>query len=276
MSLCYVVLALKAGTTVSGSWSADQFFGIPSGAELLVAGLIGTTVVPYNLFLGSGIASGTDIKSMRIGLGGAIFLGGVISLSIMMAGAMIPPDFSFQKMYTTFHQEGNQIMAVIAALGLFAAGLSSAITCPLAAALTAEIMLSKQVPGFSRRKPGFHGVWIVVLGIGGLFMFLNGSPVSAIITAQAINGMLLPIVAFLLLLLVNNSRVLAPEFRNGLSYNILSCIILMTIIWLGMNSLQSVAHKLFGWDRGYWLNWALAATGAILFMAAILRKQRPN
>jgi NRAMP (natural resistance-associated macrophage protein)-like metal ion transporter len=38
---------------------------LPPGSPLLVMGLIGTTVVPYNLFLGSGIARGQKLGELR-------------------------------------------------------------------------------------------------------------------------------------------------------------------------------------------------------------------
>ena len=49
---------------------------VPAGSSLLVLGLVGTTVVPYNLFLGSGIARGPRLGEARFGLAVAIVLGG--------------------------------------------------------------------------------------------------------------------------------------------------------------------------------------------------------
>ena len=41
---------------------------LPAGSGLLVLGLVGTTVVPYNLFLGSGLARGQQLGELRFGL----------------------------------------------------------------------------------------------------------------------------------------------------------------------------------------------------------------
>ena len=57
---------------------------IPFGAELLTIGLIGTTVVPYNLFLGSRLAKAQEIKSMRRGLSLSVIIGGLISASLLL------------------------------------------------------------------------------------------------------------------------------------------------------------------------------------------------
>ncbi len=59
---------------------------VPPDAGLLVLGLIGTTVVPYNLFLGSGIARGQKLGEARLGLGVAIVFGGLIAMAVMLVG----------------------------------------------------------------------------------------------------------------------------------------------------------------------------------------------
>ena len=64
--------------------------GTPPGAGLLVLGLVGTTVVPYNLFLGSGLAAGQDLKEIRFGLTVAVLLGGLISMGVLVVGATVP------------------------------------------------------------------------------------------------------------------------------------------------------------------------------------------
>ncbi len=40
---------------------------LPAGSSVLALGLVGTTVVPYNLFLGSGLASGGRLAETRFG-----------------------------------------------------------------------------------------------------------------------------------------------------------------------------------------------------------------
>uniref|UniRef100_UPI004048E72D NRAMP family divalent metal transporter n=1 Tax=Roseivirga sp. TaxID=1964215 RepID=UPI004048E72D len=48
----------------------------PKGSVLITLGLVGTTIVPYNIFMGSGLAKGQNLKFMRFGLILAIILGG--------------------------------------------------------------------------------------------------------------------------------------------------------------------------------------------------------
>ncbi|HUF78145.1 MAG TPA: divalent metal cation transporter, partial [Thermoanaerobaculia bacterium] len=67
----------------------------PPGAGLLVLGLIGTTVVPYNLFLGSGLAVGQRLPEIRFGLAVSVVLGGLISMGVLVVGAAMAGPFAF-------------------------------------------------------------------------------------------------------------------------------------------------------------------------------------
>jgi NRAMP (natural resistance-associated macrophage protein)-like metal ion transporter len=69
---------------------------LPAGSALLAIGLVGTTVVPYNIFLGSGIAAGQSLGELRLGLAVAIGLGGLISMGVLVAGTAVDGEFTFQ------------------------------------------------------------------------------------------------------------------------------------------------------------------------------------
>ena len=106
------------------------------GGGLLVLGLIGTTVVPYNLFLGSGISTGQSIKQMRSGLVVAIVLGGIISMAVLVTGTAMTGDFTFPALAETLDNYLGGAGRIILGVGLFAAGFTSAVTAPLASAIT--------------------------------------------------------------------------------------------------------------------------------------------
>jgi len=67
----------------------------PAGSLLLINGLIGTTIVPYNLFFGSGISQGQSLAEMRLGIWVAVVLGGIISVALLIAGLLVTGDFSY-------------------------------------------------------------------------------------------------------------------------------------------------------------------------------------
>ncbi len=219
---------------------------IPKGAILTVAGLVGTTVVPYNLFLHAAIVQERwkgkdDLKAARRDIGISILLGGLVSMSIVITSAV-----AFYGTDTVVNNAsdlaiqlepilGNWATAFIG-IGLFAAGLTSAVTAPLAAAYaTCGIMGWKK----DMKSARFRSIWMVILGIGVVLSAVGLKPVPAIVFAQAANGILLPIIAIYLLWVMNDKKLLG-EHRNHLSMNIIGGLVVLVAIFLGLRSLLSV------------------------------------
>ena len=196
-------------------------------AMLLVLGLVGTTVVPYNLFLGSGLARGQGLADMRFGLAIAIGLGGAISMAVLVTGTAIAGGFSFEALADVLRQRFGDAGRWGLALGLFAAGFSSAVTAPLAAAMTARSLLGDEAdPGrWSPRSWRYRATWLGVLAAGLAFGVSGIRPVPAIIAAQALNGMMLPLIAAFLVLAVNDRQLLG-ERVNGALGNLAALVVL--------------------------------------------------
>jgi manganese transport protein len=114
---------------------------MPEGSTLLVLALVGTTVVPYNLFLGSGLAQGRDLAETRFGLAVAVLLGGVVSMAVLVVGSSVDGFTDFAQLGETLGLRLGGWAGPLLGLGLFAAGFSSATTAPLAAAITANGLL---------------------------------------------------------------------------------------------------------------------------------------
>lgn len=214
----------------------------PENGGLLVLGLVGTTVVPYNLFLGSGLARGQKLNEMRFGLAVAILLGGLISMAVLVVGAAITTEFSFSAIAETLASRLGSWAEVFFAAGLFAAGFSSAITAPLAAAITARSVLhpaggDEEIPTEWRDQGrNYRAVWIGVLLVGAFFGVTGIKPIPVIIFAQALNGVLLPVVAVFLLVTVNDRDLLGDERNGPLANAVLGVVVLLTIL-LGLRSL---------------------------------------
>lgn len=219
---------------------------IPKGSLLTVAGLIGTTVVPYNLFLHASVVSEKwkkpgDIKTARLDILVSIILGGVVSMAIVITSS------------AAFHGSGIEISnasdlaiqlepilgrwaGVFIGTGLFAAGLTSAITAPLAAAYA-----SCGIMGWNKdlRSKRFRAIWMTILIIGIILSAIGLKPLPAIVFAQAANGILLPVVAIYLLWIMNRKKLLG-EHRNKLIMNIIGGAVVLIAVFLGIRSLLSV------------------------------------
>ena len=122
------------------------------------------------------------------------------------------------------------------ALGLFAAGITSAITAPLAAAYVAKGCMGWKGGMTSKR---FRFVWIFVLFLGVLFSSIGIKPIEIIKFAQVANGMLLPVIAGILLWIMNKRSVLG-EYVNSKRQNIFGVVILAITLFLGAKGILKV------------------------------------
>jgi manganese transport protein len=210
---------------------------IPEGSSLLVLGLIGTTVVPYNLFLGSGIAAGQKLGELRFGLCIAILLGGLISMGVLVVGSAVTGHFDFPALSEALSGRLGDWARILFALGLFAAGFSSAITAPLAAAITAQgLFHSGNNDRWHERSWRYRGTWFGVLSTGVVFGLIGVRPIPAIIVAQALNGVLLPFVAAFLLFVVNDRALMGERGINHLFSNIGMGVVVALTIPLGISN----------------------------------------
>jgi Mn2+/Fe2+ NRAMP family transporter len=213
---------------------------LPEGSNLLVLGLIGTTVVPYNLFLGSGIAAGQKLSELRFGLSVSIIIGGVISMGILVVGTAISSSFSFTALSSALSQQIGEWAGTFFAVGLFAAGFSSAVTAPLAAAITAQGLFgATDSQHWRERSWRYRGVWMGVLAAGVFFGVIGVRPIPAIIIAQALNGILLPFVAVFLFIIINDLVLMGDRGVNSWFPNLLMGLVVAVTIVLGVSKTTS-------------------------------------
>ena len=210
---------------------------VPKEAGFLVLGLIGTTVVPYNLFLGSGIAHGQKLKELRFGLSVAVLLGGIISMGVLVVGTAVSGGFSYEALSNTLSLRLGNWAGLFFSIGLFAAGFSSAVTAPMAAAITARGLFdSESNPHWHERSWRYRCVWLGVLVTGLFFGLIDVRPIPAIILAQALNGILLPFVAVFLFLVVNDRSLMGDRGVNRLLSNIFMGMVVAITILLGFSN----------------------------------------
>jgi manganese transport protein len=249
---------------------------LPAGAGLLVLGLVGTTVVPYNLFLGSALARGQNLSDVRLGLVVAIPLGGFISMGILVTGAAVSGPFSFESLAATLSGRLGWWAGPFFAFGLFTAGFSSAITAPLAAALTARSLFAGSRPErWDEHAWRYRAVWLAVLASGVVLALSGVRPIPAILLAQALNGVLLPFVSCFLLIMLNDRALLGDEGLNRPASNALMGAVVAVTLLLGvMNALGATADALGLEPRGPGAFLAASALAAALVAAPVARAVR--
>ncbi len=245
MSLSFVASAILIGPDL-GAIASGFVIGIPSGSLYLITGLIGTTIVGYNLFLHASNVqerwSGPEaIGQARVDTVLSIAIGGLITVTIMVtAAAAFEPGTQISdvgRMAEQLRPLAGPYAELFFSIGLFAAGFTSATTAPLAGAWATTGALGWDS---DLRSPRFRAVWATILGVGILSVLLGGSPVQIIVFAQVVNGILLPIVAIFLIYAMNQQDLLG-EYTNGPVANVLGAIVTIVVVWLGIRTLLDVA-----------------------------------
>lgn len=103
-------------------------------------------------------------------------------------------------------------------------------TAPLAAAYATAGALGWERDLGSRR---FQAVWGIIIIVGTFFAATGTDPVAAIVFAQAANGVLLPVIAVFLLVVMNRSDLLGRH-RNGTATNLLGGFVVLVAAGLGV------------------------------------------
>jgi Mn2+/Fe2+ NRAMP family transporter len=250
MGLAFFTTAIQLTPSITEILKGSFVPKIPDteGAGLLILGLIGTTVVPYDLFLGSGVLDKKQaIGEMRFGLSVAVILGGVISMAIMTVGTVITTEFTYETLSQALTYNIGPYAVYIFGFGMFAAGFSSAITAPLASAITARSLFDQNSNKKWKTKGlYFRLIYVGVLIVGLTFGLADVKPIPAIILAQALNGLILPFVSIFLIYVINDPLLMGENRTNGWISNILMGIVMWVTMIIGVINIVKAIKKVLG------------------------------
>jgi len=206
MGFVFVAIAISMQVEILDIIRHSVLPRVPAGSEILIMGLVGTTVVPYNLFLGSGLSKGHQSGVATIGLVLAITLGGIISIAILVVGTLVSGSFGFDALSGELENSIGSWSHILLGVGLFAAGFTSSITAPIAAVYTMQSVMPYKKSLSNKKSLAYRLIWMIVMGAGLIFGLLDLQPIPAIILAQAINGILLPFIIMFILYVVISER----------------------------------------------------------------------
>jgi len=243
MSISFFITAIITKPDINALVNGVITPKIDSNNLTIILGLIGTTVVPYNLFLHSSLVSEkwssvNKLKVARFESFFSILIGGIVSLSIIITAAsvnnkdvngVIDLAKGLEPLY------GNSAIYFLG-IGLFASGITSSITAPLAAAYVAKSCFGWQD---SLKNIKFRAIWIIILIIGVLVSMVKINPIEIIKFAQFSNSLLLPIIAIILLWLINNKDIISNKYSYRYQ-NIFGFLIVIISLILGTKGLISL------------------------------------
>ena len=236
MSISFLI---TAALTQPKLWEVLQGLFVPriNTDELLtIIGLLGTTVVPYNLFLHAAMVAESPnlpFKELQRDTLVAVGLGGVVSLCIIIAAASIQGNSlaNAADLGEALAPLYGSAAPVFMQFGFFAAGLTSALTAPMAAAFVVAECFQ-----WSTKNWGYRITALLVLLVGIGFTLWGVVPLEIIRFAQIANGLLLPVIGLLLLFTVNNSSLMKGAKPSALQ-NSFFVFIELFFIFLGVKSL---------------------------------------
>ena len=240
MSISFLFTAIATRPSLLSVLSGLFSFKAPAGSLLTIIGLVGTTIVPYNLFLHAELVKEKwndkgDLKFALKDLIIALGLGGLISLSIVITASSIKATdintvgdlaLGLESLFGTFSRQ-------FLAIGLFAAGITSTITAPLAAAYVVCGCFGLST---NLQSNYFKFIWLSIILFGVFFSATGLKLITIIQFAQITNGVLLPIMVGLLLWMMNKSSLLG-NFKNNNLQNAIGFIIIVVSLFLSLRTL---------------------------------------
>ena len=234
---------------------APHIEGDPKYVSLLVA-TIGTTIAPWMIFLAQNNvvdknADENDIILQRIDTStGSIIACAIAWFIIITTGAVLYPA-GIQVSDAADAARALEPIAGEWATALFAAGLVAASF--LAACVLPGVTSSAICEAFGWERgadrswgeaPVYRGIITVIIVASGVLVVLPGVDLFQIMmSAQVINGVLLPVLLVFLVFIAGDRHIMGA-YRNGRVWTVLTwaTIVLITVLTIVMFALQALGY----------------------------------
>jgi NRAMP (natural resistance-associated macrophage protein)-like metal ion transporter len=231
-----------------------------SGNELaMVIALVGTTIAPWmQFYLQSSIVDkGVSIEQYRFTridvIGGSAVTLVVAFFVIVACAATIYPGARIETAAdaaVALRPVAGRLASTFFAIGLLNASLFAASILPLATAYTVceGLGWERGVSWKFDQAPHFYGLYtgLIVLGAGSILALSGPWLLKVMVWSQVMNGILLPVVLVVMLILINRSSLMG-EHRNSRTFNVIAgAIALMLIVLSLLLAVASVFPGLLG------------------------------
>ncbi|WP_137878753.1 Nramp family divalent metal transporter [Microbacterium sp. 4NA327F11] len=260
--------------------------GMPAGAQLstvmlLIIGIVGTTVAPWQLFFQQSYVIDKRITprfmnyekaDLWIGIV-VVIVGAGLIISVTAATFAGRPEFgNFTDALGVAKGLGTyvgQIAGVLFAIALIDASIIGAAAVGLSTSYALGDVLG--LKHSLHRKPseakGFYAVFAGLLLVSAVVVLIPGSPLGLLtVGVQTLAGVLLPSATVFLLLLCNDKQVLGP-WVNGRWLNLFTSVVIAILVML---SIVLTASVLFPDITSSTILWILGGGSAITIVAGIV------
>lgn len=218
---------------------------VPAGSLMTCVALIGTTVVPYNLFIHANSAvrswhSTDEIPLANFDCTMSMTVGGIVTAAVLITSGTIMrglPVTNAIDMAVQLRPTLGALAEPFMAIGLIAAGVSSAVITPLGVSYVLSGLYGWRYDDRTDKRYLIAYMSVILFGI---FVAASGySPTTIIMSAQALNGVFLPI-SVAVVMYLSSSRDIMGDFKNNLVENILGIGVFLISLTIGVSSVLSL------------------------------------
>ncbi len=269
---------------------------LPGGAGglstvmLLVIGIVGTTVAPWQLFFQQSYVIDKRITPRFMKYEKADLCIGIVI--VVVGGAAImgatAAAFAHSHAFGQFTDAaglatGLQAYAGKAAGVLFAIALldasvigAFAVSLSTAYAISDVFGINHALHRGVRNAKGFYAVYAALIGAAAAIVLIPGSPLGLLTEGvQVLAGVLLPSASVFLLLLCNDREVLGP-WVNGRKTNMFTAAVVAILVSLSVILTASVLFPAISSRQIVQIMMACGAVGALAAGCALTRRLRPG
>jgi Mn2+/Fe2+ NRAMP family transporter len=232
-------------------------FHASSAFLLIFISVVGTTITPWMAFFQqSNVAdkglNPSDLPEERIDTGIGIFMTQIIAFFIIVAcGATVfahhisvnPSDpNAFSRIALSLKPLAGQYATLLFAIGLMNASLMAASVLPLTTtyAITEAFGFERGIDKSFREAPAFLTIYTTLILLGAGIALFPDAPLALITNLpNIVNGLMLPLLLPVLLLLANDRRVMGHQV-NGLGANVLSGVVFVFLTLVTLAFLASI------------------------------------
>lgn len=230
-------------------------FSVSGAYFLMIIAVIGTTISPWMQFyiqaaiVDKGVGK-EEYALSRIDVVSGAFFTDFIAYFIIVASAAtiylhnlhVPAAHQItvndaSDVAVALKPLAGKFAALLFALGLLNAAVFTASILPLSTAyyVCEAFGFERGIEHRFRDAKVFYGLYLALIVIGAAAVIVPGAPLLAIILwSQVLNGVLLPVILILMLLLINNKRLMG-EWTNNAAFNAIAwatvaIVIVLTLI----------------------------------------------
>ena len=234
--------------------------GIPEGKLsdilLLVIGIVGTTVAPWQLFFQQSYVIDKRITPRFMAYGKADLWIGIVTVIVGAVAMMVFCAAAFEGtpeagnftdaggIAAGLAKNAGPVMGTLFAIALIDAAVigASAVSLATAYAIGDVLSLKHSLHRKAGDAKGFYLVYCGLIGLAAAVVLIPGSPLGLITLAvQTLAGVLLPSATVFLLLLCNDRAVLGP-WVNGSFLNLFTGAVIAALVMLSIVLTASVLY----------------------------------